>query len=280
VTNGHLSDERLKFLDITVKSNILGLTPKSIFQIDTHRDDRSKKYFDVNRQKTMNFQFQSGYLDGMRRHSAHLTKRMSKSLSLGLALLLGTSAVLLSSGKALALETVTVKYGAVDVTLPLADLQSFTQTGKPSPQLQSVLSLAKQTPESVREILTREVALDSQLVTRLANSYFGEIVLKQLGEVAYTPATRAQSAPALRDALVGASKDGKISLIEVMQNYTPSALEVDGNQAMAVYQRVMKDMQDLQAMYNNSPALQGTAGQALNSARQMICQPNSSGSMK
>ncbi|WP_371117833.1 alpha/beta hydrolase [Microcoleus sp.] len=205
---------------------------------------------------------------------------MSKSLSLGLALLLGTSAVLLSSGKAVALETVTVKYGAIDVTLPLADLQSFIQTGKPSPQLQSVLSLAKQTPESVREILTREVALDSQLVTRLANSYFGEIVLKQLGEVAYAPATRAQSAPALRDALVGASKDGKISLIEVMQNYTPSALEVDGNQAMAVYQRVMKDMQDLQAMYKNSSAMQGTAGQALNSARQMICQPNSSGSMK
>ncbi|MEK0179864.1 MAG: alpha/beta hydrolase [Oscillatoriales cyanobacterium] len=228
----------------------------------------------------MNFQFQSGYLDAMGRQSAHFTNKISKSLSLGLALLLGTSAVLLSSGKALALETVTVKYGAIDVTLPLADLQSFTQTGKPSPQLQSVLSLAKQTPESVREILTREVALDSQLVTRLANSYFGEIVLKQLGEVAYAPATRAQSAPALRDALVGASKDGKISLIEVMQNYTPSALEVDGNQAMAVYQRVMKDMQDLQAMYKNSPAMQGTAGQALNSARQMICQPNSSGNMK
>ena len=61
-----------------------------------------------------------------------------------------------------------------------------------------------------------------------------------------------------------------------MQNYSPPALEVDGNQAMAVYQRVMKDVQDLQAMYQNSPALQSTAGQA----RQMICQPTSSGNMK
>lgn len=228
----------------------------------------------------MNFQFQSGYLNGMRWQSAHLTKKMSKSLSLGLAILLGTSAVLLSSGKALALEKVTVKYGAVDVTLPISDLQSFAQTGKPSPQLQSVLSLAKQTPESVREILTREVALDPQLVARLANTYFGEIVFKQLGEVAYSPATRDQSAPALRDALVAASKDGKISLIKVMQNYSPPALEVDGNQAMAIYQRVIKDMQDLQAMYQNSPALQNTAGQAINSAKQVICQPNSSGNMK
>jgi hypothetical protein len=224
----------------------------------------------------MNFQFQQGYGNGISQQSDRLTKRMSKSLSLGLALLLGTSAVLLGSGKAFALEKVTVKYGAVDVTLPMSDLQSFAQTGKPSPQLQSVLSLAKQTPESVREILTREVALDSQLVARLANTYFGEIVLKQLGEVAYAPATRAQSAPALRDALVAASRDGKISLMEVIQNYGPTALEVDGNQAVAIYQRVIKDLQDIQAMYQNSPTLQNTAGQA----RQMICQPNSSGSAK
>jgi hypothetical protein len=219
----------------------------------------------------MNFQFQQGYFNAIHQHSDRLTKTMSKSLSFGLALLLGTSAVLLGSGKAFALEKVTVKYGAVDVTLPMSDLQSFAETGKPSPQLQSVLSLAKQTPESVREILTREVALDSQLVARLINTYFGEIVLKQLGEVAYAPATRAQSAPALRDALVAASRDGKISLIEVIQNYGPTALEVDGNQAVAIYQRVIKDLQDLQAMYQNSPALQNTAGQA----RQVICQPNS-----
>lgn len=228
----------------------------------------------------MNIKFQQNYLNEMQPKSANLTKRMSKSLSLGLALLLSTSAVLLSSAKAFALDNVTVKYGAIDVTLPMSDLQSFAQTGKASPQLQSVLSLAKQTPDSVREILTREVALDSQLVSRLANTYFGEIVFKQLGEVAYTPATRAQSAPALRDALVAASKDGKISLIEVMQNYTPPTLEVDGNQAMAIYQRVIKDVQDLQAMYQNSPGFQTTAGQAVNSARQMICQPNSSGSAK
>jgi Alpha/beta hydrolase of unknown function (DUF1400) len=224
----------------------------------------------------MNFQFQQGYLSGVREKSAHFTKKMSKSLSLGLAILLGTSAVLLSSGKAVALEKVTVKYGAVDVTLPMSDLQSFAQTGKPSPQLQSVLSLAKQTPESVREILTREVALDSQLVTRLVNTYFGEVVLKQLGDVAYSPTTRPQSATALRDALVAASQDSKISLMEVMQSYSPPALEVDGNQAVAIYQRVIKDMQELQAMYQNSPALQNTAGQAINSARQVICQPNSS----
>ncbi|MEG4632455.1 alpha/beta hydrolase [Microcoleus sp. AR_TQ3_B6] len=228
----------------------------------------------------MNFQFPQRYLNGMQPQSAHLTTRMSKSLSLGLALLLGTSAVFLSSGKALALDNVTVKYGAIDVTLPMNDLQSLAQTGKASSQLQSVLSLAKQTPESMREILTREVPLDSQLVGRLANTYFGELVFKQLGEVAYTPATRTQSASALRDALVAASKDGKISLVEVMQNYTPAALEVDGNQAMAIYQRVIKDVQDLQAMYQNSPALQSTAGQAINSARQAICQPNPSGMSK
>ena len=228
----------------------------------------------------MNFQFQQGYLNGMQPLSAHLTKKMSKSLSLGLALLLGTSAVFLSTGKAVALDNVTVKYGAIDVTLPISDLQTLAQTGKASSQLQSVLSLAKQTPESMREILTREVPLDSQLVGRLATTYFGEIVFRQLGEVAYAPTARLQSAPALRDALVAASKDGKISLMEVMQNYSPATLEVDGNQAMAIYERVIKDVQDLQALYQNSPGLQNTASQAVNSAKEMICQPSPSGSPK
>ena len=65
-----------------------------------------------------------------------------------------------------------------------------------------------------------------------------------------------------------------------MQNYSPATLEVDGNQAMAIYQRVIKDLQNMQALYQNSPTLQNTAGQAVNSARQMICQPNPSGSAK
>ncbi len=41
----------------------------------------------------MNFKFQQGYLNGMQPQSAHLAKRISKSLSLGLALLVGTSTV-------------------------------------------------------------------------------------------------------------------------------------------------------------------------------------------
>jgi hypothetical protein len=228
----------------------------------------------------MNFQFQQGYLNGMQPLSAHLTKKMSKSLSLGLALLLGTSAVFLSSGKAVALDNVTVKYGAIDVTLPMSDLQSLAQTGKASSQLQSVLSLAKQTPESMREILTREVPLDSQLVAAAGKYLFWGNCFQTIGRGCLCAGNSAQSASALRDALVAASKDGKISLVEVMQNYSPAALEVDGNQAMAIYQRVIKDVQDMQALYQNSPALQNTAGQAVNSARQMICQPSPSGSAK
>lgn len=228
----------------------------------------------------MNFRFQLGYFEGVRLNSALLAKGVSKSLSLSLALLLATGAALLNSSKAFAVEQITVKYGALDIALPMSDLQSFAQTGKPSSQLQSVLNLAKQNPESVRSMLTREVSLDSQLVTRLLNTYFGEIMLKQMAEVAYPPVTRAQGSLALRDALVASASDNKISLIEVLQNYTPQALEVDGNQAVAIYERVIKDAQDLQAIYQSSPALQNTARQAADTAKQVICQPGQSGSTK
>lgn len=228
----------------------------------------------------MNFRFQLGYFEGVRLNSALLAKGVSKSLSLSLALLLGTGAALLNSSKAFAVEQITVKYGALDIALPMSDLQSFAQTGKPSSQLQSVLNLAKQNPESVRSMLTREVSLDSQLVTRLLNTYFGEIMLKQMAEVAYPPVSRVQGSLALRDALVASASDNKISLIEVLQNYTPQALEVDGNQAVAIYERVIKDAQDLQAIYQSSPSLQNTARQAADTAKQVICQPGQSGSIK
>lgn len=228
----------------------------------------------------MNFRFQLGYFEGVRLNSALLAKGVSKSLSLSLALLLGTGAALLNSSKAFAVEQITVKYGALDIALPMSDLQSFAQTGKPSSQLQSVLNLAKQNPESVRSMLTREVSLDSQLVTRLLNTYFGEIMLKQMAEVAYPPLARVQGSLALRDALVASASDNKISLIEVLQNYTPQALEVDGNQAVAIYERVIKDAQDLQAIYQSSPALQNTARQAADTAKQVICEPRQSGSTK
>lgn len=234
----------------------------------------------VERPKLMNFNFQVNCFQGVRLNSALLAKGVSKSFSLSLALLLGTGAALLNSSKAFAVEQITVKYGAVNVALPMSDLQSFAQTGKPSSQLQSVLNLAKQNPETVRGLLMREVSLDSQLVTRLLNTYFGEVMLKQMAEVAYPPATRAQGGSALRDALVAAASDNKISLIEVLQNYSPQALEVDGNQAVAVYQRVIKDAQDLQALYQNSPGLQSTARQAADTAKQVICQPGQSGSNK
>ena len=66
----------------------------------------------------------------------------------------------------------------------------------------------------------------------------------------------------------------------MLQNYTPQALEVDGNQAVAIYERVIKDAQDLQAIYQSSPTLQNTARQAADTAKQVICQPGQSGSIK
>lgn len=222
----------------------------------------------------MNSLFQLGFLERVRQESTLSKRGVSKYLSLGLTVFLGTGAALLfSSTKATALDQITVKYGAADVSLTMRDVESFAQTGQPSSQLQSVLNLAKQDPVSIRTILTREIALDSQLVTRLANTYFGEIILNQLAQVAYPPTLRGQGGLALRDAVVAAARDSKISLLEVLQNYNAPALEVDGNQAIAIYSRVIKDAQDLQALYNSSPSLQNTAREAASTARQAICQP-------
>ena len=191
-----------------------------------------------------------------------------------MAVFLGTGTTwLFSSAKATALDQITVKYGAADIALNMRDVESFAQTGQPSSQLQSVFNLAQQQPESIRSILTREVPLDSQLVSRVANTYFGEVILNQLAQVAYPPTLRGQGGLALRDAVVAAARDSKLSLLNVLKNYSPPALEVDGNQAVSIYERVLKVAQDLQALYQNSPNLQNVAKEATDTAKQTICQP-------
>lgn len=227
----------------------------------------------------MNLLFKLGRCQDARQQSALSAQGISKYLSLGLAVFLGTgTAWLLSSAKATALDQITVKYGAADISLNMKDIESFAQTGQPSSQLQSVFSLAQQQPESIRSILMRELPIDSQLVSRVANTYFGEVFLNQLAQVAYPPTMRGQGGLALRDAVVAAARNNKLSLIEVLRNYSPTGLEVDGNQAVSIYTRVLKDAQDLQAIYQNSPALQNVAKEATDTAKQAICQPSSGSS--
>jgi hypothetical protein len=178
-----------------------------------------------------------------------LTPRIGKFLGLAIA-----SGLALSASPAQALDTVQLKFGSLaSMNMSLADLESFAKTGKATDNLQLLLDLGKLDKATAQANLTKELPIDSRLVTRLAQSYIGEVMFQQLGGVLKSPnATPWQE---IRSAVLASVGDNKISPLELMRNYKPSTVEIDGQKAMEIAGRAMKDFEDLKGMLGGNPAL-------------------------
>ena len=121
------------------------------------------------------------------------------------------------------------------------------------------LALAKQNPKAIRQYLTQPVAVNLRLLDRVLNSPVGNVVLDQISEAIHTPSRKADR-QALRAALIlSASRDypdssgqnsrNTISLIEIIQNYPTSEVEVEGEVLERAYRQLSqlaKTLQDLQ----------------------------------
>lgn len=137
----------------------------------------------------------------------------------------------LTSGQtAIAAESIVFKYGLFGASLSVQELTEFAQTGTPSSNVRSFLRLANQKPEAVRGILSQEIPMNVNTLDRLLDSPVGNVALTRLSQTFQTPANVANR-QALRGALiVSASRDNRLSLLEVVQNYPATDLVVDAKQ--------------------------------------------------
>lgn len=82
------------------------------------------------------------------------------------------------------------------------------------------------------------------ILDKVLNSTVGNAILDQLSQVIHTPSKKANR-QALRSALLlSASKDEQMTLIEVIQNYPTSQVEVDGERLESAYRQLHR-LQDL-----------------------------------
>ncbi len=178
------------------------------------------------------------------------TPRIRQYLGLAIA----ASGLAFSASPAQALDTLQLKFGSLaSMNMSLADLESFAKTGKATDNLQLLLDLGKLDKATAQTNLTKELPIDSRLVTRLAQSYLGEVMFQQLGGVLKSPnATPWQE---IRSAVLASVGDNKISPLELMRNYKPSTVEIDGQKAMDIAGRAMKDFEDLKGMLGGNNAL-------------------------
>lgn len=162
----------------------------------------------------------------------------------------------LSNGSAFGAENVLLKYRVFRESVSVKELTNFAQTGELSTPLRVNLALAKQDPKQIREYLTKTVTVNPILLDRVLNSPIGNVLLDQISEAIHTPSRKADR-QALRAALVlsassdrsgSGAKSNNVSLIEIIQNYPTSDVEVEGEVLERAYRQLRQlegNLQDL-----------------------------------
>lgn len=174
------------------------------------------------------------------------------------ALFLGISTVVLGfSTHANAAETLVFKYQGFRESVSVNELTTFAETGEVSSSLRSYFRTAKQNPDEVRGDLNQPLTINIVTLDRLLNSQMGESILDQIGQIVH-PRVQAVSRQALRSALVlSARLDSKISLIEVLQNYPTSQIEVEGTRLGQLDRQVGTLVENLQGVASPRAQVEG-----------------------
>ncbi|WP_226583978.1 alpha/beta hydrolase [Microseira wollei] len=127
-----------------------------------------------------------------------------------------TVAVCLNGTDAGAADRIVLKYGFLQNSISVRELSTLAETGKVSDSLETSLNRLQQNPQDIRRTLTQPVNVNPILLDRVLNSPAGDLILDQISQVVSTSSNRANR-QALRSALVlSATRDGQISLIELI----------------------------------------------------------------
>lgn len=163
--------------------------------------------------------------------------------------LIATAGVLFYSNSAIAAQSVVFTYGPFRESLSVDELATFAQTGEASSSLRTFLDQTRQNPQAVRNTLTRELNASPVTLDRTLNSQIGKYLLDQIGYSIHTRSNQANR-QALRSALViSASKDNKVSLIEVIQNYPTSEVIVEGQRLLRTYSQLRIITEDIERIF-------------------------------
>jgi hypothetical protein len=175
------------------------------------------------------------------------------SCSTGLQRLLAgaiAAGLLLSSSQAIAAEQVVLKYKILREKISVKELTRLTETGNPSPAIAAYLKLAGREPQDIRQPLTQVVKVNPLLLDRVLNSWVGNAVLDQVSQAIHTPSNQANR-QALRAAItLSASQDGKLTLMEVLQNYPTQEVEVEGDRLVAASRQLNRLSDRLENLLN------------------------------
>ena len=153
--------------------------------------------------------------------------KLRKFVSIGIALVLGASASILSASRVLAAEKIVLTFGPIRQTINISDLEDFAKEGTTTPTIQQIVRFSKIEPEVLRGFIGLEVGLKPANLARIVYSTPGEKIIDEIGQVIRTQ-RRTENGKALRAALIlSASNDSKVSLLQILKKYPLPEVYVD-----------------------------------------------------
>ncbi len=153
--------------------------------------------------------------------------KLTKFVSIGIALLLGASGSILSSSRALGAEKVVLTFGPSRQTINISDLEDFAKDGTTTPTLRQIIQFSKMDAQILRGLMGLEIGLKPASLARVVYSTPGEKITDEIGQVIRTQ-RGTEGGKALRAAVIlSAGDDGKVSLLEVLKKYPLPEVYVD-----------------------------------------------------
>jgi len=209
----------------------------------------------------MKFLSRLGLFQRIRQLYSVLSKRISKDIAVGMAVLVAASAsLLIFSNSAVAIDAVKVKYGGVDISVAVPELVTFANTGQVSNQLRSLFQIAKATPAQIsgfRDILSKKVQVNPNLLNELLNSYYGKLALTEVSKYLTPGSTSARMVDDLKATVNVVIKDGQMSLLEVLQSYQGTdAIVIDGQKIVNLYNQAVVEGQKVLTFLRTDPQVQ------------------------
>ncbi|NMG58930.1 alpha/beta hydrolase [Geitlerinema sp. P-1104] len=185
---------------------------------------------------------------------------------LGAGLMVST----LGLGRANAAQRLVVTYGPADRSIPISQLEEVAETGvipRDASVLRFVANQSNLSGEDLQAILTQELGVSLRFIDDVTYTLPGEYVLFQLGQVFHNRA-RVAEIQSLRAALINSvSNDGRISLLQFLQNYPNPDLYIDGF-------RLRGNAQDVANVINDiGDRLAGPIAVAQDLIDSLVCEP-------
>ena len=92
--------------------------------------------------------------------AVNVKMKLTKFVSIGIALLLGASASILSSSStALGAEKVVLTFGPIRQAINISDLEDFAKDGTTTPTLQQIIRFSKMDAQILRGLMGLEIGL-------------------------------------------------------------------------------------------------------------------------